>query len=88
MEYLKIPEYPILSGNDAIKALYDFKNELEGQRGKELTEKQIAALTKLANGLIDSIKAETRSRPSVIVRKAIPDSIESVLTRARLFLKI
>ncbi len=64
MEYLKIPEFPRLRGEKAIKALYDFIDELEEQRGKELTEKQITALIKLAKGLIASIEAETRSGTS------------------------
>ena len=64
MQPLEIPEFQILRGEKAIKALHDFINELEEQRDKELTEKQIAALTKLAKGLISSIEAETRSDTS------------------------
>jgi hypothetical protein len=61
---IEIPEFQILRGKKAIKALYDFIKEVEEQRGKELTEKQTAALIKLARGLISSIEAETRSSPS------------------------
>ena len=64
MQSLEIPEFQILRGEKAIKALYDFINELEEQRGEELKEKQIAALIKLAKGLISSIEAETRSGTS------------------------
>jgi hypothetical protein len=64
MELIEIPEFPILRGEKAKKVLYDFINELEEQRGKELTEKQTAALIKFARGLISSIEAETRSGTS------------------------
>ena len=64
MRHIEIPEFPVLRGEKAIKALYDFIDELEEQRGKELTEKQTTALIKLAKGLISSIEAETRSDTS------------------------
>ncbi len=47
-----------LRGEEAIEVLYDFVDELEEQRGNELTEKQIQALTKFARGLISSIETE------------------------------
>jgi len=58
MQPIEIPEFTRLRGEKAIKALYTFINELEEQRGKELTDKQTTALIKLAEGLISSIKAE------------------------------
>ena len=58
MQYIEIPEFPRLRGEKAIEALYDFVNELEEQRGKELTDKQTAALIKFAWGLISSIEVE------------------------------
>ncbi len=61
---MEIPEFPVLRGEKAIEALYDFIDELEEQRGKELTEKQIHALIKLTKGLISSIEAETQSGSS------------------------
>jgi len=61
MQHVKIPEFPILRGEEAIEALQEFVRELEEQRGKELTDKQITALTKLSFGLISSIQAENRS---------------------------
>lgn len=64
MQALEIPEFPVLRGEKAIKALHDFINELEEQRGKELTEKQTASLIRLAKGLISSIETETQSRTS------------------------
>ncbi len=64
MQSIEIPEFPRLRGEKAIRALYDFINELEGQRGNELTEKQTAALIKLAKGLILSIETEARSDTS------------------------
>lgn len=60
MQPIEIPKFPRLSGEKAIKALHDFINELEEQRGKELTEKQTTAIIKFAKGLISSIEAEKR----------------------------
>jgi hypothetical protein len=60
MQYIEVPEFPRLRGEKAIEALYDFVDELEEQRGKELTEKQTAALIKFAWGLISSIEEENR----------------------------
>lgn len=64
MQPIMVPEFPRFCGEKAIETLYDFINELEEQRGKELTEKQTAALIKFARGLISSIEAETRSSTS------------------------
>ena len=64
MQPIGVPKFPRLRGEKAIKALYDFINELEEQRGKELTEKQTTALIKFAKGLIFSIKVETLSGSS------------------------
>ena len=60
MQFIEIPEFEILRGEKAIEALYVFINELEGQRGKELTDKQTNALIKMAKGLISSIETETQ----------------------------
>jgi len=60
MQPIEIPEFPKLRGEEAIEALCDFVNELEEQRGKELTDKQTTALIKFAWGLISSIEAEKR----------------------------
>lgn len=60
MQYIEIPEFPILRGEKALKALYDFIDELEKQEDKELTEKQTTALIKLAKGLISTIETETQ----------------------------
>ncbi len=64
MEYIEIPEIRVLRGKKAIKALHDFIDEVEEQRGKELTQKQTTALIKLAKELISSIETETRSGTS------------------------
>ena len=58
MQSIEIPEFPRLRGEEAIGALYDFVEELGNRKGKELTEKQIATLTKFAWGLTSSIEAE------------------------------
>ena len=63
MEYLKIPEFPILCGEKAIKALHDFIDELEKERVKELTDKQTTLLIRLAKGLISSIEQKSRRTP-------------------------
>ena len=61
MQPVEIPKFRTLHGEKAIKALYDFINELEAQKGEELTEKQTIALIKIAKGVISSIEAETLS---------------------------
>lgn len=53
---VEIPEFPILRGKEAIKALYDLVDNLEEQRRKELTDKQTVALIKIAKALIYSIQ--------------------------------
>lgn len=60
MGLIEIPEFPVLRGEKAIKALNDFIGELEGQRGKELTKKQKTALIKLVKELISYAEAESR----------------------------
>jgi hypothetical protein len=59
MQPIEIPEFEILRGEKAIEALHVFINELEGQRGEKLTDKQTNALIKLAKGLISFIETET-----------------------------
>lgn len=54
---IEIPEFSILRGEKAVKALYALIDELEEKRGKELTEKQVRALVKIARGMIFSIQA-------------------------------
>lgn len=80
MQPIEIPKFRRLRGKKAIKALHDFINELEEQRGEELTEKQAAALIKFARGLISSIEAETRP---VISNTPIKETlfVTRVLTR-------
>ena len=50
MQLIDIPEFPRLCGEKAVKALYDFVDELEEHRGEELTDKQTTALIKFARG--------------------------------------
>lgn len=64
MQPVEIPKFRTLHGKKAIKALYDFINELEAQRGEGLTEKQTTALIEIAKGVISSIEAETLSGTS------------------------
>lgn len=56
---LQIPESPVLHGEKALKALNEFVNEIKERKGEEFTDKQTAALLKLAEGLIESIETET-----------------------------
>jgi hypothetical protein len=58
MDFIEVPEFPRLRGEEAIEALCDFVKELEEERDKELTEKQTMALIKFAWGLISSIETE------------------------------
>ena len=64
MQLIEIPEIIVLRGKEAIEALHGFIDELEGQRGKDLTDKQTDALVRLAEGLISSIEAEMQSNSS------------------------
>ena len=57
-EKLRARVFPILCGEEAIGALRDFIDEIKEQKGEELMEKQVDALTELANGLILSIKTQ------------------------------
>jgi len=61
MQFIEVPEFPRLRGQKAVEALCDFVDELEEQRGEELTDKQTTALIKFARGLISSIEVELRS---------------------------
>lgn len=65
MQPVVVPRYPRLRGEKAVRFLQDFINELEEQRGEELTEKQTTALIKFAKGLISSIEAETHSDKAI-----------------------
>lgn len=58
MRQIEIPKTVVLHGEKAINALYDFISELETQKPQELTEKQTAALIRVAKGLISSIEAD------------------------------
>jgi len=62
MQYLNIPTYQTLRGEEAIKALNEYIKELEEQKPEELTDKQVKALTKFARRLISSIKLETPNK--------------------------
>ncbi len=57
-EKLRARMFPILCGEEAIRALRDFVDEIKQQKGKELMEKQVDALIEFANGLILSIKTQ------------------------------
>jgi len=92
MQPIEIPKFPTLHGENAIKALHDFINELEEQKSGELTEKQTRALIKFAEGLISSLEVEIRSEKAVeemryesrfkkTIVKYIPESVNRLLGR-------
>jgi len=80
MESLRVPDFPTLHGKEAIKALCDFIGELKEQKGRELSEKQAAAMIKLAEGLISTIEKETHSKPSKPIRKYIPKPVRRLFS--------
>jgi hypothetical protein len=78
MRYLEIPKFPVLRGEKAVKALYDFISELEAREAKELTEKQTTVLINLAKQLISSIEAEK------LATNSYKDIKRNVLQRLRI----
>ncbi len=71
MRQIEIPKTVVLHGEKAINALYDFISELETQKSQELTEKQTAALIRVAKGLISSIEAEKQLATSHQQKKTL-----------------
>ncbi|MCW4052835.1 MAG: hypothetical protein NWE78_06480 [Candidatus Bathyarchaeota archaeon] len=59
MREFEVPKFQVLRGKEAINALSEYISELEQYAGEDLTKTQIAALIKLAEGLISSIENET-----------------------------
>ena len=62
MEYIKRPNSPVLCGEKAIDALYNYVGELEEKESPELTERHKAALTKVAKALISSLEDEVQTK--------------------------
>ena len=56
-----MPKIVYLRGKEAVEALSTFVNELENQRGKELTDKQVDALIRIANELIVCVEAQIQT---------------------------
>ena len=77
-EKLREREFPILCGEKAIWAIRGFVDEIEEQRGEELTEKQVDALIELANGFILSIKADTSPMCKPLEWHASPEKVRSL----------
>ena len=65
MEYIKRPRFPVLCGEEAINALYNYVDELEEKESPELTERHKAALTKVARALISSLEDEVQTKENV-----------------------
>ncbi len=59
MQYCERPEVHALQGEDAIKALDEYIDEIRESPPEELTEGQAEAMIKLAKGLISVIDEET-----------------------------
>jgi hypothetical protein len=64
MQSIDVPEFLRMRREEAIGALSDVVTELENRNGKEPTEKESAALTKLVQGLTVSINAEKQLNAS------------------------
>jgi len=73
---MKIPKFPVFRREKAIRFLRDLINEFEEQRSKELTEKQVAALIKIAKGLISSIEAEMCAKDKPQIKINISELIQ------------
>ena len=65
MEPCTMPRIVNLKGRDAVDALSEFIQELQRQRERELTDKQIDALIRIASELISNIEAQTRTDAAV-----------------------
>jgi hypothetical protein len=52
----EIPESSRLRGEEAVEGLSDFKDELEGERSRSLTDKQAAALARITTELALTIR--------------------------------
>lgn len=71
MQYLNIPTFQSLRGEEAINALNEYIKELEDQKPVELTEKQVNVLMKFAKGLISSIESEASKTPVENVKQGL-----------------
>ncbi len=60
MSYIKIPRYPVRHGQEAIDALQKYVEDINGEESGKLTERQKAALTRVAQALISSLETEVR----------------------------
>lgn len=58
MQLVEIPYSPVLSGEEAIKAIQEFTRQVE-EENEELTIQQTNTLIKVAQGLISTIEAES-----------------------------
>lgn len=58
MQDVEMPEISVLHGDEAIKALQQYIDELEKQDVEGLTENQTRALVKIAQGLISTLEAQ------------------------------
>ncbi len=60
MDYVKRTRCPVRHGEEAIDALHKYVEEINGEESGELTERQKAALTRVAQALISSLETEVR----------------------------
>ena len=60
-----MPKFKVLHGEEAIKALHDYIEEINREESGELPERQKAALTKVAKALILSLEDEHRIKEEI-----------------------
>jgi hypothetical protein len=81
MQYIYIPEFQALRGEEAIKALNDYIRELEEQKPVELTDTQVNALIKFAQGLISFI--ETDAPPASNKKIGFKEQFKKMVMKCR-----
>lgn len=86
MQPLRMPEFSVLHGEDAIVALREYINELEENGDEDLTERQAKVMIKLAKQLISTIKAEShvdepkrRSQILTQLRRVVTENVHSLI---------
>jgi heterodisulfide reductase subunit A-like polyferredoxin len=81
MQALEVPYYPVLRGEEAIKALQGFIREVKEENNEELTFKQTKTLIKVAKELISSIEVTTVSVNKGNEKKHIIKRFKKIIKR-------
>jgi len=74
------PEVQVLSGEEAIKTLNDYINELEESNPEELTKKQAKIIVKLSELLISTVEGETTILDSIRQAQLL-DKLKTLIAR-------